>query len=181
MKKISMMLAAILCCLMTNISFSSCSSDDNDDTNEATSVAKCTYELTLTAGTGAEDQQDVVKTMVTVPNYTGDETKEFLSIYDDMSVKPTVPFTTFPMTKTITIDQSLLDEASLPAKDSYKVGLHYKLTVTTTDVNGNVIDYQLKDMDYSGTVPASNISKLYPQTTTLTFTVDDGGKVRCGR
>ena len=119
--------------------------------------------------------------MVTVPNYTGDETKEFLSIYDDMSVKPTVPFTTFPMTKTITIDQSLLDEASLPAKDSYKVGLHYKLTVTTTDVNGNVIDYQLKDMDYSGTVPASNISKLYPQTTTLTFTVDDGGKVRFGR
>ncbi len=176
MKKISATLAAMLCCIVMTTTLTSCGDDNNNEPDEP-AIVKCTYELTLWAGTGADDQQDIVKTTVTVPNYNGEETREFMSVYEEFSVKPSNDFDAMPIAKTITINQSLLENADTVSKDSYKVGLHYKLVVTTLDGKNNVIDQKMTETDNAMTVRKDRLGKLYPRTTTLKFSADENGKV----
>lgn len=177
MRKTIMMLAAVLCCAMISTVFTACGSDDGDSPadNRATTY---TFKLTVKAGTGADDQQDIVKTVVTMPKTNGEtETQEFSEFIEEMSVQPAVNFNNLPGECSITISESLLPDADITQKEKYGVGLHYKLEVISYDANGGVIDYKVKEEDSHMIVPAANLTKLYPKSTTLKFTVDKSGKI----
>ena len=178
MKKILMTLAAVLCCAMTTTVFTACGSNDDDNNDVSTGPANFTYKLTVMPGTGADDQQDIVKTVVTAPNHTGVmEDHEFSEYLESMSVQPTLPITTLPSSNEIVINQTILPDADITSKEEYQVGLHYKLEVTSYDSNGKVIDYIMKEDNPCMEAPAGNLNKLYPMTTTLKFTVSKAGKI----
>ena len=178
MKKILMTLAAVLCCAMTATVFTACGSNDDDNNDVSTGTASYTYKLTVMPGTGADNQQDIVKTVITAPNHSGVmEEHEFSAFLESMSVQPTLPITTLPSSNEIVINQTILPDADITSKEEYQVGLHYKLEVTSYDTNGKVLDYAEKGNDPCMVVPAANLNKLYPMATTLKFTVSKAGKI----
>ena len=171
-----MTLAAVLCCAMTMTVFTSCSKDDDSPTDKE--KVTYTFKLTVKAGTGADDQQDIVNTVMTFPGRNGETwTKEFSEFLEDMTVQPGMDYEDLPAECTITIDESLRSDADITQKEEYIVGLHYILEVTSHDANGGVIDYKGKEEDPHNKVPAANLTKLYPKSTTLKFTVDKSGKI----
>lgn len=172
-----MMFAAMLCCAMVTTVFTACG-DDDDDPVVSNDAVKFTYSLTITSATGADDQQDLLKTTMTVPNYDGKSNqKEFSAFVENLNIKPALPFTNLPEECVITINESLLPDADLTQKEKYSVGLHYKLTVTSMSANDNVVDYRELEEDTKMTINAENLNKVYPQTTTLKFNVDKNGKI----
>ena len=178
MKKIMKTLAAVLCCVMISTVFTSCSKSDDDNPVGTKGAVKYTYKLTVSSGTGADDQQDVLKTVINAPNYDGVTTpKEFLSYFEKFSTTPGMPFTELPGTCTITIDESILPDVDLTKKSSYNVGLYIKLEVTSMDANDGVIDFKAYENDEKLGVKSENLSKIYPKKTTLTFSVDKNGKI----
>ena len=95
-----------------------------------------------------------------------------------MTIQPAVDYKNLPGECTITIDESLRSDADITQKEKYSVGLHYKLEVTSHDAKGGVIDYKkVKEEDLHMTVPAANLTKLYPKSITLKFCVDKSGKI----
>lgn len=175
MKKYMMTLAAVFCCALVSTLFTSCSKDDDSPADKGTPTY--TFKLKIKAGNGADDQQDVVKTVVTIPGNNGvPETHVFSEYAEDMELK-SGNFNELPATCTITIDESLLPDVDIAQKEKYSVGLYYKLEVTSTDANGGVLDYKGTEEDPSMTVSADNLSKLYPKTITLKFSVDKNGRI----
>lgn len=176
---------AVLCCALMSITFTACGGDEEVVDVPVTKAVKWNYKITVEPATGADDYPDIVETLVTVPNngtlkdneITYEKKNANLDIYEYSSYNSAIPFTTFPDTKTITINEKLLEDADLTSKSSYKVGLHYKLEVTSMDTDDSLIDYQVMDVDAGGSVQASKLSMLYPQTTTLTISVDKSGKI----
>ena len=176
MKKMMMTLAAVLCCALTTTSFMACSSDDDDPVEEKT-VVKYTYKLTIEPATDADDQQDIVKTIINSPNNKGEMNPHEFSSYTDLLIlSPGSNLTEVPASHTITIDETLIPDVNL-TKESYKLGLSYKLEVTSFDKNDGVIDYKGKGNDSRITVPAANLGKIYPKTITLKFSVDEKGQI----
>lgn len=176
MKKMMKTLAAVVCCTMVSMVFTACNKSDDDPTPEK--KVKFTYALTVKAATGADDQQEVIKTVLTTPNYTGEmETTEFSEFLEALTKQPGADFTEVPNMCTITIDETLLPDANLSEKEKYSVGLYYKLEVTSMDENGGILDYKGVEADPKMTIKAEKLAQAYPQKTTLTFTVDKDGKI----
>lgn len=179
MKKYLMTLAAVLCCTMTTTVFTACGSDDSDEPKvENNGPVSFTYKLTVEATEGADDQQDIVKTVVVCPNNQGAMVEnEFSNLLEDLKLELSTPLTTLPYSCEIDINQSLLPDADITSKDKYKVGLHYKLAVTSYNKEGLALDYKEKEEGPIKTISAGNLNKAFPETTKLIITIDKNGKI----
>ena len=174
MKKLMMTLAAVFCCAAL---FTSCDKNEKD----AASDVGYTYDFSVSVPDSAEDQLAVVKTVIKAPDSQGVMQDHELTKYlDEIGVKTGVPNKDLSKPLTLIVEQTLLP--NYPVKDSYKMGLDYKLEVTSTDSNGRVLDQQKKtETDRNYTVRAENLSKSFPSTMTFTVTVAANGNINIDR
>lgn len=154
--------------------FVSCDFDDDSDSSVAT---KCNYEITVSVSDGAVDQQDLITTVVTFPNYDGEIQTKNISFANSWKATLASPITKLPVKGVITIKQSLKEGVDHSKKEEYKLGLSYKLVVFSMDAKDNIVDKEDEDESNNLTVPANNLNKLYPETITLRFSVDAKGEV----
>ena len=176
MKKMMKTIAAVICCAVISTVFTACTKSDDNPVGGKT--IKYNYKLTVKSATDADDQQDIVKTIATTPNYDGKMAdEEFSEFVEDLTIKPVLPFTTVPGSNTITINETIRTDADLTQKTEYNLGLYIKLEVTSTDENDGVIDYKEYENDTKVLIKTENLNNVYPQATTLKFDVDKNGKI----
>lgn len=175
MKKFLMKIATVFCCTMMSTVFMACSEDNEDEVSVG--ATQCTYEFTLQLGNNAEDQQNVVKTVVEYPDHKGEmQTKNFAFV-KSWNVKPALPIEGLPVSGTITITETLKEDIDLLQKEAYKVGLAYELKVYSMDSEGGIIGMKSTQEDTEITIPSGKLTEYYPQVMTLNFKVDKQGNI----
>lgn len=168
----------LLCVMTMTIMTTACSSDNDPQDPQDTKATQCTFVLTLKPGTGADDQQSIVKTVCTFPDSNGkNKTEELSDLNKELVIRPGVSLKPLPYTGTITITQTLREDADFTQKPSYKIGLSYSLLVNSLYPDNKIEDSKGYQADSHSTVPADKLKQIYPKTVTLKFTVDDKGVV----
>jgi len=171
MKKKMLALAAVLCCATL---FNACDKNRTNG-NEEKNEPQVTYSFYIQVPESAADQQDVVKMTVTAPDNQGQPQENDFSPYvEEMTLKSNA-YKDLPTSLTFTIKETLLSDR--PVQDRYKMGFYYKLVVTSTDSKEYVIDYKMLEKAHTMTVPAENLSALYPATHTFKADIDKDGNV----
>lgn len=149
---------------------------DNDDPM-LTVATQCNYKLTVSVADGAEDQKQVLSTIVTFPDHNGEMQTKNISYSNSWSATPAVPIASLPAEGVITITQNLKENVDWEQKEEYNVGISFKLTAYSMNSEEEVMD--TKDLEESMlfTIPSENMAILYPETITLRFSVDANGNV----
>ena len=166
-----MTLAAVFCCAAV---FSSCAKNEKDEVKDV----QYTFEFTVSVPDAAVDQPDVIKTVIKSPDSKGVlQDHELYAAIESITLKPGVPYKDISKPLTLIIEQTLLPNR--PVKDSYKLGLDYKLVVSTSDAkDGTPLDNFLKEQtDTYSVIRAENIAGQFPETMTFTVTIDAQGKI----
>lgn len=175
MKKMMLTLAAVLCCATL---FTACDKNRTKG-NEEKDEPQVTYSFCIQVPESAADQQDVVKMTVTAPDNQGQpKENDFSAFVEEMTLQGNT-YKDLPKSLTFTIAETLLSDR--PEQASYKMGFYYKLTVTSTDSRGYVIDYKVQEQESTMTVPAANLSTLYPATLTFKADIDKDGNINLYR
>ena len=162
-----------------SVAFVSCDKegDANGDNSKPLVATQCSYSLTVAVADGAEDQNSVMSTVVSYPNYDGAMTTKNISFATEWNSTLSSPITTLPAEGVITIVRNVKEGVDLSAKEEYKVGIRYKLYVYSMDAEESVVKYDIKQEEFNEVVPAENMPLMYPETITLKFTVDAQGEV----
>ncbi len=161
--------------------FASCSKSDSEE-EEIDDVweerVDCGFSLNWNRGDS--DHAKVLKTTCTYA--WGSEEGEVLDLDDEN--RGTIEETNekIPNTLTITITEELRPEVDLTADVSYKLSFGFYLKVAAymeNSVTGERLEgpAEVKSVGTSVTVPAKNLSKMYPKETTLKYTIDEEGTV----
>ncbi len=151
--------------------------DNNDEITRPMVATQWNYKLTVDVADGAEDQREVMNTMVSLPSHNGEMQMKDLSLTTEWSFTPSSHIGTLPAEGVITITQNVKAGVDLSTKDEYKIGISYKLYVYSMDAEEGVVEYDIKECENFEVVPAEHMNNLYPETTTLRFAVDAKGVV----
>lgn len=168
-------------CLLMSVAFAfaSCSKSESEEIDDAWEErVDCGFSLDWNRG--GSDHAKVLKT--TCSYAWGSEEGEVLDLGDED--RNTIEKTSekIPNTLTITITEELRPEVDLTADVSYNLSFIYYLSVATYDENsitGERLEKHVrsKSKGISMTVPAKDLSKMYPKETTLKYTIDEEGTV----
>ena len=170
MKKILLTIAAVISCAAL---FTACNKDDNKNNGETKNL-KLFYDFYVSIPDAAEDQQDVLAMVMSAPNNQGVNQDVVFSDYIDM-LESKNEIKDLPRTITVSFKQTLREDR--PVKDSYKLGLNYKLTIKTLDDDNLVYDMQEKANEETFTVSAANLNSMFPKTLTFKVDADKKGKI----
>ena len=167
----------VLLRVMSGVSFTGCSDDDDkpvDDSNEAVAF---NFSLRFEDAEEAEDQPDLITTTYSFVNHRGEVEEGVFSdeFVDEQTIK-SQNYTTLPGEVEIVITETLNPEVEL-TKTAYSVGLKLALQATSYAKDDVVIDAKSKTVSGHLTVPVANLGKIYPKTTRLKFAVAKDGTV----
>lgn len=171
-------------CLLMSVAFAfaSCSKSESEEEEEIDDVweerVDCGFSLNWNRGDS--DHAKVLKT--TCAYAWGSEEGEVLDLGDEN--RGTIEETNekIPNTLTITITEELRPEVDLTADVSYKLSFGFYLKVAAymeNSITGERLEgpAEVKSVGTTVTVPAKDLSKMYPKETTLKYTIDEEGTV----
>lgn len=168
------MMIAMLCAV-TMIGFASCSDDDEvpeDNTNKAVGYK---FELTYKKIDGA-DNANITDATLHFVDYQGNKVNKTIPLMTNTFTAKSQPYTKLPGELVVTVDETLKSDAKLD-KDVYKIGMDLTFTVVSFNAEGAIIDMQSKQQSSTMSVKKENLSKLYPETTSFSYSIDANGKI----
>lgn len=162
---------------MLFVLFAGCSKDNDESVDDSNKAVAFSFSLRFEDAEGAVDQPDLITTAYSYVNYQGNKESDFFTdeFLEDLTVT-SQKYTSLPGEVEIVITETLNPEVEL-TQESYKVGLSLQLHAVSYAADDAVVDFGDKAMNWSMAVPASNLSKLYPKTIRLKFTVAKDGKI----
>lgn len=176
-KKMSAMLTMMALAILS-LTLTACGDDNDDETaDELTKAVAYQFALSFADVDMESDQADLITTTYSFINHRGEEEGgEFCDQFvDNMTIK-SQKYTTLPGEVEIVVTETLNPDVEL-TKDKYTVGLKLALAVNSSNKNGDVVDMASTASGSGLTIPAANLSKIYPKTHHLKFTVDRNGKI----
>ncbi|MCC8071667.1 MAG: hypothetical protein LIO90_07690 [Bacteroidales bacterium] len=168
--KLYWMLTLIACMGLT-----SCGSDDPKSVNEE---AFSSYYFTITMSEEGRDQGSLVMTTVSYTDYKGNLVSDVFDSSSDADYQTITSheFTKVPASGNIVVTQSLRSGITYD-KETYNLGAKLTVSLQSYSVGGSVISSRLSQKEESATLKVSNLSKVYPKTTTFKYTVAKDGTV----
>lgn len=175
-KKMSAVLTMIALAILS-FTFTACGDDNDEPIDESAKAVAYRFNLRLADVNPDSDQADLITTTYSYVNPQGEKVEEEFTdqFLENVTVK-SQNYTTLPGEVEITVTETLNSDVEL-TKEKYNVGLKMDLAVSSLTKNDAVIDMASTSFGSGLTVPAANLSKLYPKTHRFKIAVDKDGKV----